>query len=134
MVRRHPSAIGLHSGGAAFGDVMHGAAFKDLDPCRLRRPCQPKGEVERMQMRGPHIQNTAAIGGRGTDSAQRVAVQHLYQLVAIAVLQEAGIGVQMLHVTGRTGGPGDAGLEVAIDVMGLDQAFNKRFGVLAQIP
>ena len=134
MVRRHPPAIGLHSGGAAFGDVMHGAAFIDLDPCCLRRPCQPEGKVERVQMRGPHIQNAAAISRRRTDVAQRVAVQHLYPVVAIAVLQEAGIGVQMLYVTGRTGGPGDAGLEVAIDVMGLDQTFDKRFGVLAQIP
>ena len=87
-----------------------------------------------MQMRGAHIQNTAAISRRRTDVAQRVAVQYLYLVVAIAVLQETGISVQMLYVAGRTGGPGDAGLEVAIDVMGLDQAFDKCFGVLAQIP
>ena len=113
---------------------MHGGLFKYLHACVFCGARKTKDKVQRMQMRGTHVQNaTLVIGGRA-DRLQLVMVQRLDLVIAIARLQMFCIVVQMAHLTGRRPGPSHPGLEVTLNLMFGDQAFDQRFGLFAHAP
>ena len=93
MICDHTARVGLHNMRRALAtgaNVMHLRALMDLRASLLRRLGQPKGQFQRVQMRGPHIQQAAIIQRRGAKRLCRGAIQHLNLFISIAVLQMRG--------------------------------------------
>ena len=105
MISGYTPGLRLQDDLGPFVNRPNRTLFEDVNTCGFCRACEPKRQVQRMQMGSTHIQNPAPIVRRRAKLVQTLTAQGLNLVIAIAVIQEFSIAVQVAHVSGPRCGP-----------------------------
>ena len=95
MIGHDMAGVGLDLDPGTFFDVMGRAAFKYPNPGGLRSKGQSKGEIQRVQMRRPHVQRPAPVVRGRADQLQSGMIQRLNLMVVIDLREMICVVMQM---------------------------------------
>ena len=125
MIRAHLASSGSDAHFSPFLDLQNLAFFMQCSACACGCAGEAKRQVQRVQMGSAMIENATFVIGRGAHLVTGLRRQQLYLVITIAILKVTPIVVKMLAVARTRGCPGNAGTQMAVNLVFGNQGFDQ---------
>ena len=133
-IRRDRVRAGRDRAGSTRCKPSDGRPLANIDPRFRRRPSEAARVVERVQVSRAAIHKTAVKVPRRHLDAQRSAVEHVDPVVVVPGAEMLRLTNERAEVARPVGSDGDAGLEVALDLVPGNAVAHERLRLLGHRP